>query len=338
MSGADGGRRWPLLASVYLISFAVLAFEVSLTRVFVALLSYHYAFLAVSGAVCGLGLGGFGWHMVSRTRLRGWQVGWMALCFALSMPLSLVLLFGGVGLLAANLWAAIVVLIPFVFAGAFLAEVFRKGAEQSGRLYQADLAGAAVAAVLVVPLIGLSGALDLVFLLGGLASLGAVWWAMHRGNARLMWVGAVVGCLLFASWPLGMRTGLLGLRPFLRPPGEIAKQLIRDLGAETDIRPIVVDSEWTAYARTDFVRRPVPELGAYTLQLFTDGETPSVMTPFHGNLDRIAYMRGDLPYLAFHMSPHDRLLSIGPGGGMDFLWAMLAGFEEMEGVEINDSV
>jgi hypothetical protein len=58
---------------------------------------------------------------------------------------------------------------------------------------------------------------------------------------------------------------LLDLRPFVRPPGEIAKQLIQDLAAEPDLRPIMVDSEWTAYARTDFMRYPLPELGSLYL-------------------------------------------------------------------------
>ena len=57
MNELSGPRRWAILASVFLISFTVLAFEVSITRIFSVLFSYHYAFLTVSGAVCGLGLG-----------------------------------------------------------------------------------------------------------------------------------------------------------------------------------------------------------------------------------------------------------------------------------------
>jgi len=38
------------------------------------------------------------------------------------------------------------------------------------------------------------------------------------------------------------------------------------------------------------------------------------------------------------MWPNHSLLSIGPGGGMDFLLGAMAGFRQMEGVEINTSL
>ncbi|HOS92145.1 MAG TPA: hypothetical protein PLQ54_02440, partial [Armatimonadota bacterium] len=61
----DGGlvtRSSPPTASLYvavfLISAAVLIFEIGLTRIFSVLLRFHFVFLAVSCAICGLGLGG----------------------------------------------------------------------------------------------------------------------------------------------------------------------------------------------------------------------------------------------------------------------------------------
>ena len=49
------GRRLSL--SVGLLSAAVIGYEIGLTRLFSFLQHYHYTFLVVSGAVCGLGLG-----------------------------------------------------------------------------------------------------------------------------------------------------------------------------------------------------------------------------------------------------------------------------------------
>ena len=170
MSRPPSSRDWAVLASVFLVSFAVLAFEVSLTRVFSVLFNYHYVFVAVSGAVCGLGLGGFAWHLLSRGG-RQREVGFAGLGFALAMPASIALLFGGSGLVGRHLWAAIIPLLPFTFAGAFLAEVFRSRASECGRLYHADLFGASLAAVLIVPLISFTGALHLVFLLGAVAAV-----------------------------------------------------------------------------------------------------------------------------------------------------------------------
>jgi len=43
-----GGRLWALLAGVFLISFSLLAFEISLTRVLSVMLFYHYVFIVIS--------------------------------------------------------------------------------------------------------------------------------------------------------------------------------------------------------------------------------------------------------------------------------------------------
>ena len=337
MSADPARPPWPVYASVFLISFAVLAFEVALTRIFSVLFSYHFVFLAVSGAICGLGVGGFGWHMLGLwVRRESLNAGWAALGFALLMPASIVTLFGAASLLSLSPWASLIVLVPFACAGAFLAEAFRQRASDSGRLYQADLAGAAIAAVVVVPLIGFGGALYVVFALGAIAALAAVAWGLVQRHGVLLMASAVTSLLLFIAWPLSAGTGVLQLRPLLRPAEDIEKDLVRQL-ADTRTS-LVVDTEWTAYARTDFIRYDLADEGIYDLQLYTDGGTSSTMVPFKGDLGQVVFLKADLPYLAFDLSPHGSLLSIGPGGGMDLLWGKLAGFGDIQGVEINDSV
>src|SRR3990172_6473937 len=215
-------RRWEILASVFLVSFVVLTFEISLTRVFSVLFRYHYAFLAVSGAVCGLGLGGFAWHLISKTKNGRLEVGWAGLGFALLVPASIILLFGTPlsALLATHLWAAFIPLLPFGFAGVFLSEVFRQRAAESGWIYQADLIGASLAAILIVPLMSITGPLYLAFLLGGLGALGALCWAAAQGN-RLLLRASLAGIVLcFALWPVTAKNDLLRLRPVAprRPP------------------------------------------------------------------------------------------------------------------------
>lgn len=49
---------WVLLVGVFLISFSLLTFEISLTRVLPVVLSYHYVFVVISLALLGLGIGG----------------------------------------------------------------------------------------------------------------------------------------------------------------------------------------------------------------------------------------------------------------------------------------
>jgi hypothetical protein len=51
-------RYWLIVLSTVLISYGVLTFEITLTRVFSVMLSYHYVFAIVSFALFGLGIGG----------------------------------------------------------------------------------------------------------------------------------------------------------------------------------------------------------------------------------------------------------------------------------------
>jgi len=336
MNDLRGSRRWAILGSVFCVSFSVLAFEVGLTRVFAVLLNYHYAFLTVSGAVCGLGLGGLAWHLLIRGgKADRLEAGWVALGFAVLMPITVALLFGAPALLATHFWTAFTPLLPFAFAGAFLADVFRQHAEEGGRLYQADLAGAGIAALLVVPLVGRTGALDLVFVLGGMAALGAAYWALSRGNRTLLAASLVCLLVLPAFLPLSVRTGFLRVRPLTTASPGMTKLLLSPT-SDPSRTVSVLDSEWSAYARTDFVRSDVPEQGFYTLEIFTDADTPSLMMPFWGDLEQAASIPW-FPRMAFDLPPNGRLLSIGPGAGLDFLWGALAGFERMDGVEVNAS-
>src|SRR3972149_2766121 len=47
-----------LLFGLFVSSFGVLAFEVSLTRIFSVMLDYHFTFLIISVSLFGLGIGG----------------------------------------------------------------------------------------------------------------------------------------------------------------------------------------------------------------------------------------------------------------------------------------
>lgn len=54
----DRRRLWGLLNGLFLMSFSLLAFEITLTRMLSEVLSYHYVFVVVSLTLLGLGLGG----------------------------------------------------------------------------------------------------------------------------------------------------------------------------------------------------------------------------------------------------------------------------------------
>ena len=58
-SVARSRASFTLLAAVGLLSASGLTFELTLTRIFSSTIWYHYAFIAISVALFGWGLGGF---------------------------------------------------------------------------------------------------------------------------------------------------------------------------------------------------------------------------------------------------------------------------------------
>ncbi len=56
-------KKSDVFFGVFFISFAALMLEIGITRIFSVLYEYHYAFLAVSVAILGLGTGGIFYHI-----------------------------------------------------------------------------------------------------------------------------------------------------------------------------------------------------------------------------------------------------------------------------------
>src|SRR3954469_7074950 len=71
LSAATSDRARVMLA-IALVSFASLLLELGLTRLFSVVLFYHFAFLAISVALLGLGAGGVFAHL-RRDALAKWE-------------------------------------------------------------------------------------------------------------------------------------------------------------------------------------------------------------------------------------------------------------------------
>src|SRR5246500_332963 len=89
---AGNTHKRSLLAGVALGSFAALLLELALTRLFSVVLFYHFAFLAISIALLGLGAGGvFAYLLKSRLRKCGTRALAARLCAANAMLVVAVL-------------------------------------------------------------------------------------------------------------------------------------------------------------------------------------------------------------------------------------------------------
>lgn len=348
-----------LFLAVALIAAAVLGYEVALTRVFAVLLRYQFAFLVISLALCGLGLGGLWAHKRPRLDLAN-----TALFFGASASLSLLLILRGVFAVRPDqFWlAALLVLIPFTTAGAFLAAAFSRYSLFGGQLYAFDLAGAALAALGSVLLMQWLGAIDACLFF---AAMGAFSGAL---TARKPAFPLALSVILLLLVPYNLRFQLWNVPPIPSIPlvinGEtttldqrgVTQPLFTELGAQAEeiarikqkdpkqkINPKqlirIEDTRWNAFARTDVVYDPsLPE----SHFVYTNGNVPTNMMKWDGKLWTIPSIATNFPLSDWTFRNSNlkggSVLAIGPGGGLDALLALRYGAKQFDGAEINPAI
>ena len=315
-----------------------MGYEVALSRVFAVLLRYQFAFLVVSLALCGLGLGGLLAYRARNLALENLALAWGVLS-AISLALILRWVFA---FLPAHYWiAALIVLVPFIAAGAFLALAFERYAAWGGRLYAFDLAGAALAAAGSVLIMQWVGAVNGCLFFGALGAAAAVLLAPKKAFPL------VCALILLILVPYNARVRLWSVQPIPPTPDKngdtladrgVTQPLFTELGNKA-YGSKIVDTRWNAFARTDVVRDP--EAGNSFL-LYTNGNVPTNMLNWDGKIYELPKLVGDFPVSdwTFANSNLDgaRVMSIGPGGGLDALLALRYGARRFDGAEINPSI
>jgi hypothetical protein len=326
-----------LFAGIAAISFSVMIFEISLTRIFSVKYDYHYAFLAISIAIVGIGLGGILLNLASfiesepEEEIIMWAGPICSLslfCFLLTISLTK----GSWGLFAGIISA----LIPFLSCGIILSYLFRSFAEHMGKLYGFDLLGASLGTILVVPLLKM-GAISSILTGGISASIG---WSIipinsRRGKKRITQ-------FLISILPIPV----LGIHFYNGFPGKIPvdpyweKEMGRILGLKW-LEGEVIESRWSAFGRTDLIAfRKLPD----AMMLFIDGSAGTLMFRFNGDLNSqknvvtpylTRHFSGSVPFAIAEPQHKERVLIIGSGGGGDVLTALLGGAKKVTAVEIN---
>ena len=185
------------LVEIFAISAAALLLEISYTRIISFKLYYYYTYLVIGLALLGLGSGatfiavsGRLKGVPTRTLLR--RLSLLAAAFVLVgyftiavMPLDTLALWGSdrADRLVAMLQLVGVCLglyVSFLPIGMSVAALFARRPGQINRLYFADLAGAALACLVVVPIIAWVGPVAAVFGVAGVVVAGG---AAPHGSA-----------------------------------------------------------------------------------------------------------------------------------------------------------
>jgi len=323
-SQVDRSRR-ALLFGVALTSFSALLLELALTRLFSVVLFYHFAFLAISIALLGLGAGGV-FAYLGKQRLAKFETRRLAasLCainsvavfvvleVVLHVPVSLELSWTNFGKLTTLYLSAA---IPFFFTGLLFSIVFARESRHIPRIYGADLAGGATACLAVVPLLNWIGGPNTVLFAGVMTAVASAIWATSSIARKI--------------------AGALGTALLLVITANHSGRLIDVVYAKGMFR----DPAWVEFARWNAISRvEVDRQGAAkTIVIDADAST-SIMNADPQEWQGTVWQRNLMsapPALANVLRPHGEYAIIGPGGGVDVLRAVANGSPSVTGIEIN---
>ncbi len=313
--------HWPhIYFGVASTSLATLLLELALTRVFSVVYFYHFAFLAISIALFGLGAGGIFSYVVAGWRGSLYQkIGCLAAVNAVAIVLCLSFLLKRTGnLQSAELMGAyFVAALPFLMSGAVLSLVVAETIERVNRVYFFDLIGAAGGCAVLVPLLNWIGGPNTILVAAVLFAVSAAIWFHIAHTPRGRMIAVLLGLLLVALITYNSKHRLIDVK-FAKGQQLTDEQFF----------------QWNSFSRVAL--KAQPEIGRRSIIIDADAATDIAQFDFaHLSPEQrfdLAYDGPGVPYL---LRPGAKTLVIGPGGGWDIARALASGSKDITGVEIN---
>jgi len=341
-------RHPKIFLVVLLCSFASLAYEITLTRIFSIALWYHFAFMIISIAMLGIGASGTLLSLYPKLKdisyiglyslLLGAGISISYLC-ANQIPFDPVKLsWSGTQALYISMYY-IILSIPFFFTGLIVATTLSTLSERAGFFYGADLLGAGIGSIGVLFCMTIFMPDTIVFILSLIALTGAFISAGRRLKIiSLLLMLLIVALLLFQPEFMKLRMSQYkGLQMALRYPG--AKLL------KTYISP---------FSRIDSMKSPAvrfaPGMSLQYLEelpeqigFSIDGSELHAITAYNGRASHafLSYLPSALPYAIVHASLAGKkedladVLIIDPRGCLQCLVAQHYGFSDIYKIESN---
>jgi hypothetical protein len=322
------------LAAIALTSFSALLLELALTRLFSVVLFYHFAFLAISVALLGLGAGGVFAHL-----WRNWLTHFatrrlaatlctinavaifLALEVVLHVPVSLDLSRWNLLRLTALYLASA---IPFFSTGLIFSAVFARETRHVTRLYAADLLGGATACLGVVPLLNWIGGPNAV-----------LFSALAMAAAAIVWSP---GSSAETPKPRGF---FLRTLPWIAGAALLVLIIANHSGRWIDViyaKGIFRDRSWVEFAKWNAISRVEVDRQGEAKAIVIDADASTYIMnadPHNWSAEWEKNLMSAPPALANVLRPHGDFAIIGPGGGVDVLRALASGSPSVTGIEIN---
>jgi hypothetical protein len=339
---APGSRDY---ATIALLSFVVLLYEVAITRILSVVLWYHFAFLSLSLAMIGLGVPGV-WYTLKPPDSRALERSlWTA---GLSLPISIAVILQGrnwfphsvtIPVLGDDggglfvVFVSLCILFPMISLGSGICLLLlRADGRKIGRMYGFDLLGAMIGALSIVPLTSLIPT-PLVLAAAGFVPLAL----LLTLRTRQRWLVVIAGGLLAST--IGWGT------PFEVQHNKLYKELeqFRLLERWTptaritvfSMSPFKLDQKipwgWGYGSRY----QPSPRKQLWIDQDGSAGTPVEIPNADLSNLDHLFY---DVTSVGYQLRPPQRVAVIGAGGGRDVLTALKSGAASVDAIEMNGAI
>ncbi len=316
--------RRRVLAALALVTGCTLAFQVVFTRLLSSVVAYHFSFLAISLALVGTGAGALVVYVrpawFDRRPLEAMLARWSAIYAVLLIVAPFVFVHldyslnnGALSTFALNLAIACVfAAAPALAAGVVVALAIRGYTSSVSRVYAWDLVGAAIGALIVVPLLRFP-APNVVVGLGIVAALAATLFAWGEPATRRSAV--VVVAIGAGTLALAAMTSVLYLPTGYGAPGSR------------------VADRWTPLSRVEGYRlaNGLPSLVYY------DRVFAPVPVVQNGKLPNWKKLLLGPASIGYELTGPGRALVIGGGGGRD-IYNALTSHQRVDVIELNDAI
>ena len=311
-----------------LCTLATLLLELSLTRIFSVVLFYHFAFVAISVALFGLGVGGVLAYYIpaANDKESTWsRLGGFCTKNALLVVVVLLIvinrpLYFSVSWLNALQLGIVYIFcaLPFLIAGVVVSLAISKTVKDVSRVYFYDLIGAALGCLLLVPLLDWAGGPGTVVMAGAFFALaGALWHSLDPDSGRRVKISVGVAGVL-ALVVIGNRDNHI-----------IDVQYAKGMRIQDEEY-----AQWNSFSRVSV--GPKWDTGRPWVMIDSDAGTEIAQCdPATMSAEERQRLLSTGPVLPYAARPGGKTLIIGAGGGPDVCRALLTGSSDITAVEIN---
>ena len=335
-----------LFLGIFILSSAMISFEITITRISSLVFTYNYAFMVVSLSILGLGCGGI--YAFYRWKTQSLQLPYeiySKLAFYSSLFSIFTILFivavTQIPIFIEPFIYFSILFIPFFFAGVVFSLIFKSFAGESFKLYFFDLLGAATGSVLTIIIIDILGGINAIIFISILGLFSSFFFISryYKKNFHLknLLFPITLFFIIIIMFFVNIFFGILGEIPIRKADTKDLYLILNNPNLNAEI----VESRWSAFGRSDLIKyKDINDVMA----LFIDGAAGTLMFKFDGNIqtanDNLEFLKmkfpETIPFFSLDEDEKDNMLIIGPGGGKEVIIGLVNGVDNIIGVEVNE--